>query len=205
MGAPSRCEAKTIYCMKLILMRHLDTEFCGADRFCGRTDCGLLEGAQVALDEELTGLLGTGPLEIISSPMRRCICTADQLKALFPAASVRVCEALIERDYGACNGAKKEDVQALIELGQEADFRNDPALRPCGGESRNDVKVRVHRFMDSLEPENDRILVITHQGVLREIYSWLGISDYQKFQPGEIRVEVVAYANKRTACPSGAL
>lgn len=188
--------------MMLILMRHLSTEFCGGDRFCGRIDCGLQEDAQMVLDDELIGQLGTGAIEVFSSPMRRCTQTVDQLKSILPVVPITLCDALIERNYGVYNGAKKQDVQALIDMGQESDFRNNPTLRPREGESRNDVQIRVHHFMDSLDQKCEKVLVVTHQGVLREIYSWLGISDFMKFHPGEIRVEVVEYANERTACPN---
>lgn len=177
--------------MILVLMRHLNTEFCGSDRYCGRIDCELKEDAQFVIDDKLIRLLRTEKFEVFSSPMTRCVRTADKLKLILPIKSITQCEALLERNYGVYNGAKKQDVQALIDLGQEVDFKKDPSQRPCNGESRDDVRIRVHNFMDLLDKKCKKVLVITHQGVLREIYSWLGISDFIKFYPGEIRVEEI--------------
>lgn len=177
--------------MKIILMRHLKTEFCGGNRFCGRTDCDITPEAEVFLTAQISSQIEGGELAVFSSPMKRCISTGNKLKSIFPIDSIMICDALVERDYGIYNGAKKQDVQDLINIGQEVDFRNNILLRPINGESQMDVKLRVHKFMDSLKGKYEKVFVITHQGVLREIYSWLGIIDYKKFYPGEIRIEEI--------------
>ena len=172
-------------------MRHLDTEFCGSNRFCGRTDCDISPEADVFLTDKISNQIESGDFVVFSSPMKRCISTGSKLKSIFSIDSITICDALIERDYGIYNGSKKQDVQDLIRNGQEVDFRNNTLLRPTGGESQMDVKLRVHNFMDSLKGKYDNVFIITHQGVLREIYSWLGTNNFKKFYPGEIRIEVI--------------
>lgn len=172
-------------------MRHLNTKFCGSNMFCGRIDCDITPEAEVFLTAKMRRQIESKDLVVFSSPMKRCIDTVDKLKLIFSIDSVTFCDALIERDYGIYNGTKKQDVQALINTRQEVDFRNDIWLRPTNGESQMDVQIRVHNCMEALKGQYKQIFIITHQGVLREIYSWIGISDFKKFYPGEIRMEVI--------------
>ena len=105
------------------------------------------------------------PLEWVASPLARAVETARWLSGVAP----RLEPALVEMDWGAWEGRRLPELAA--ELG--GDFtRNESRgldFRPPGGESPRDVMVRVNDWLLSRAQCDQRIVAVTHNGVLRAL------------------------------------
>ena len=104
--------------MKIILVRHGETQWNALGRLQGREDIALNEtGRQqaIAAGKAISRypFSGLGPV-IVSSPLQRAVETARLLAGELPyAAEVRTDEALLERDYGKGAGLTREE-RALL-------------------------------------------------------------------------------------------
>ena len=177
--------------MKLFLMRHLETEYSSNGKYCGQIDCPILPSINVDIPSEILSFLKENEIFYFSSPLKRAKLTLDKLKEHLIIKQFDYREELSERDYGIYNGMDKEEVHELINTNQEVDFINSPLLAPPNGESQNDLKKRVYRFMDEIRNKYQNVFLITHQGVLRAIYQWMNKDSFIKFSSGEIKMEEI--------------
>ncbi len=173
---------KEIYCM-----RHLATEYTQTPCFCGWTDCPILETETIDFaNPVLAGL--QAEMAVYLSSLQRCTQTFALLNQGVGFSNVTVCDQLKERNYGIYNGMHKSAVSADA----SGTFRTSDSIRPPNGESRLDVRARVQPFLAQIMATDCRkILIVSHQGVLREIYRYFGVAAFQKFTCGEIRRIVV--------------
>ena len=171
-----------------ILMRHLPTAFCDGKRYCGRVDCPILPGACPVLDADILKRIWAEDPLVFVSPLLRCVQTAEAVRKITNCRAAVYVDFLMERGYGIFDGMEKEAVIKLIACDPSLDFRSRMEIRPPGGESALDVRRRTWLWLNLVQKEHHSILLITHQGVLREIYAWLG-RDFRKFSPGEVRIE----------------
>lgn len=153
----------------LILVRH------------GRTNAnasGLLLGrADVALDDTgrrqagaLASRIGT-PARVISSPLRRCLDTAEAFGV-----DVEVDDRWIELDYGELDCTPIGDVPAEV----WERWRSDVGFRPPGGESIAELGSRVRAALDELaaSPGGGDVVVVTHVSPIKAAVAWaLGVGD----------------------------
>ena len=125
--------------MKIILVRHGETQWNALGRLQGREDIALNEtGRQQAMAAGKAisryPFSGPGPV-IVSSPLQRAVETARLLAGELPfAAEVQTDEALLERDYGAGAGLTREERARLY---PEDDF---PGLEDRGAAERRIVE-----------------------------------------------------------------
>ncbi len=150
---------------KIVFMRHAKTTLNKEGRFAGRTDCDITEeGAKFASenfqykDEDFD--------YFFISPLKRTRQTLDcVIKG--PHKEPIIDERIIERDLGEWEGVPyKNFSEALIENYVKGFYD------PPKSETIDHVRQRVIEFVEELflkYNENDRILVITHNGVLRQV------------------------------------
>lgn len=99
---------------------------------------------------------------IYSSDLGRCVQTAEIINN-FVHAPIAFSNKLRERDFGEFNGRSKSEL--------EIDFY-DMDTRTPGGETLNEVKERVLKFLETLDPaETSPLLIVTHAGVVRLLLS----------------------------------
>lgn len=145
----------------LALLRHGETAWSAAGRIQGRTDVPLLPGLSFSCPEECTGM------RIVTSPLQRCVQTAELLGAPDAAREPRI----IEMNWGEWEG---ESFVALRERLGEAMRENEARgldFRPANGESPREVRSRVESWLRDIARENVPTLAVTHRGVIRAIFA----------------------------------
>lgn len=144
--------------VELILVRHGPTSL-NDGRFLGRRT-----------DPPLQDPDGIAPLDrpvdrVLASPMKRTVETARRLA---PGVEWEVVEDLIEMDYGLAEGLFFRDLQDRFpEIPKGWHRREDPRFPE--GENSADVERRAMGFLESLQGRGKCFLVVTHNGVLRQV------------------------------------
>lgn len=110
------------------------------------------------------------PAVVVSSPLARCRATAEAFGL-----PIRIDERLIELDYGEL------DLKPISEVPPEVwtAWRSDPDFRPPGGETLNELAVRVAAALEDLAAEATEpdIAVVTHVSPIKAGIAWaLGCS-----------------------------
>lgn len=151
--------------MKLILVRHGETEWNALGRLQGREDVPLSEIGRrqaTAAGRALSHypFSGQGPV-IISSPLQRAVETARLIEAELPrSAGFQTDEALLERDYGRGAGLTREERARLY---PNADF---PGL-----EDRARAEARIVQGIRRLAIQADgQDLILVSHGEICHIF-----------------------------------
>jgi broad specificity phosphatase PhoE len=147
------------------LIRHGPTSWNEEKRLQGRSDVPLSPAgeAKVAgwrLPDEFHGF------RWVASPLTRARQTAAAL-GLAPETE----HAVIEMDWGAWEGHTFDELTAIYgdEVRRRADMGLD--LRPHGGESPRDVRVRVRAWLDQVAEAGHPVGAVAHQGIVRAALS----------------------------------
>lgn len=192
----------------LHVVRHGQTELTAARRFSGGgvpgpslDDIGREQAIRAA---ELLG--GCGAVAVVSSPMVRTRETATTVARRL-GLTVRVDEAWRECDFGEWEGL------TLTEIGEQypdalTRWYGSTATRPPGGESLDDVALRIGTARDALTAEypGQPVVVVTHSMPMRTLTQLaLGAPPASLFRllpsPGSV-TELQFYADGTTAVPS---
>jgi broad specificity phosphatase PhoE/ribonuclease HI len=135
---------------RIVLVRHGATEMTVQGRYSGRGDVALSHTGQLqaaATAARLTTVVSE-VAAVVSSPLSRCVATAE-LIAADTRASVHIMPGLIECDFGEWEGRTFAEVREG--WGDELDnWLASPAVAPPGGESFQDVSVRVRAVVAEL-------------------------------------------------------
>ena len=155
--------------LRLLLVRHGETDWSQEGRFCGRSDPPLNEagGRQV---QRLAERLRDKNIAIgYTSPARRACQTADTLRAVaHPGVTfIRRIE-LQEQDFGEWEGRQPEDV-AESDPALWADWQSGKVAAPPGGESLPAVAERALRWVSevTLSHTGETVAAVSHGGVLQ--------------------------------------
>ena len=143
----------------LALLRHGETAWSAAGRIQGRTDVPLLPGLSFCFPEACMGM------RVVTSPLQRCVQTAELLGAPDAAREPRI----IEMHWGDWEG---ESFAGLRERFGEAMRENEARgldFRPANGESPREVGLRVKSWLRDIAREGLPTLAVTHRGVIRAI------------------------------------
>lgn len=144
--------------MKLIFVRHGETAYNKLSKRLGWLDEPLNEvGLKQA--EELADQIENNFDIIFSSPLKRASKTAEIIARKFNK-KVVFSEYLKERNFGSLAGTVWKE-------GEKESIKYDD--RPHGGESVEDVKTRLGKFLDELKSyyANKTVLVVTHGGIIK--------------------------------------
>ena len=180
--------------MKLILIRHGNTEASEKHLYCGSTDLPLSDKGKAALLERKAAL-GVPELDgfrVVTSGMRRCEETLALLYGIIPHEAD---PAFREMDCGAFEMRSYEEMKddpAYI-----AWISGDNEANVCpGGESGQIMTARVLAGLDRLIADGRDTLLVTHGGVIAAIMAHLfpeeGKNRYE-WQPkpgGEYEIEL---------------
>ncbi len=149
---------------RVFFMRHAKTNLNKEGKFAGRIDCDVTE-------EGLQATRDSFPYKdedfdyIYISPLKR---TRQTLDAAIPNHKEPIVdERIIERDVGDWDGKPYDIISDSLRENYIKGF-----IDPPGGESAKAIKQRVTGFVEDLFSKygpNDRILVVSHGAVLREI------------------------------------
>lgn len=162
----------------IIVVRHGRTEANASGLLLGRADPGLDDqGRRQA--QAIASLVPPGA-RIISSPLRRASETAAALlestrDGTGRTATLEIDERWIEMDYG------EFDLTPVSEVPPQtwARWRSDSDFRPEGGESHNDLALRVGAALDELARSTDAdrdVVVVSHVSPIKASVAWaLGV------------------------------
>lgn len=159
---------------ELVVVRHGQTEWNVAGRIQGHRDSPLtalgIRQARVMAQR----LAGEYFDTILSSDLGRARHTAE---LLVPdrIANIRWNAGLRERAFGTAEGSTYAQIADCHPQMFSREKETDPHYAPEGGESRQQHLDRVQRAFQALAANHagQRILVVTHGGVLSCIYRWL--------------------------------
>ncbi len=176
--------------MDIVFVRHGKTRLNDLGCFVGNTDCDISkEGLKQA--EKVKDFLGKISFDgVYVSPLRRTIQTADVLCKEYT-----LDDRLREMNFGVFEGLKYGEIEQkypdYIKAWNE-DYEN---YRIPKGESLQDVFHRVESFIDDVRNKHERILVVTHGGVIRCALSLVLSSRefFYKFKVDPGSVSIVEY------------
>jgi len=148
---------------KVVFMRHAKTTLNKEGKFAGRTDCDVLPEGLEKL-KEVFPYTAEDFDYYYCSPLKR---PRQTLEAVIPGIDPIIDERIIERDLGEweatlCSNYPEEMIEAYIK----------GLYNPPGSESYGAVTRRVRSFVEDLfskYKEGDRILVVSHAGILRQV------------------------------------
>jgi alpha-ribazole phosphatase len=165
--------------MRLLLVRHGETDYNRQWRFQGRTDLGLNRaGRQQA--ERLRQRLFVEPLDVVyTSSLKRAVATANIIAR---GRGVRVvpCENLAEIDFGKFEGLTYDEIVKSYPDWKPDDFN----FTAYGGESLEQLARRIMAFENELRGDNPadaNILIVAHSGSLCVLLCWLLGIDIKKW------------------------
>ena len=177
--------------MRLLLVRHGQSEWNASHRLQGQADIGLSEQGQIQADTLRPVIETLKPSRAISSDLERVRDTAMRIGAEAP----RFTDRLREIDVGDWTGRSIPDIQSRepdAYLGWRAGTQTPP-----GGESWHDFSRRVCSVID--EEQNDRcdnLLVVCHGGVIRAILQcFLGLQPANIIPVGPASLTAMRLAN----------
>lgn len=159
---------------KLLLARHGDTRLNSARMFVGHTDAELsvLGRRQV---KRLRDRLTAERIDVIySSDLKRAVATAETIASRHHL-DVITCPELREINYGKVEGLTFEEIKRLYPDVAELCVEWNLQLEFPDGESFDEFKQRVSKFLDRLKqhtPEQT-ILIVAHGGPLRLMVCYL--------------------------------
>jgi broad specificity phosphatase PhoE/ribonuclease HI len=150
---------------RLVLVRHGETEFTEQRRYSGRGDVPLTERGREqasALGRRLTTVV-SGDVAIISSPLGRCVATAEEIGRALAGTSVIIEDDLVECDFGDWEGLTFADVRRRWPSEMEA-WLASTSVAPPGGESFEEVAARVGAVLSRVFKAHvgETVILVSH-------------------------------------------
>ncbi len=168
--------------LKLILVRHAESEWNPIGRYQGLLDPDLTERGTKqakALAEELKK---TKIDVVFTSPLKRTLKTAKEIAS---ALNVPLIEErrIIEIDHGKWSGLLVEEVKKKYPEEFETWIKEPHKIKFEGGESLRDVYERVGSFIEYLKEnyKGKTVVAVSHTVPIRCIYCYLLDIDLSKF------------------------
>ncbi|MGH3010866.1 MAG: histidine phosphatase family protein [Gaiellaceae bacterium] len=173
--------------MRLLLVRHADTDTAMRGRCYGRLDVPLSpEGQRQA--RELAAALGSVSLAAVySSPLARALDTATAIAAPHGLAPVTANE-LREIDFGELEGLRYEEVETTRPALFREWMATPESVRFPGGEALADLRARVLPTVAEIRDrhEGQTAALVAHGGVIRVVLAdALGLADGALFRLGQ--------------------
>jgi probable phosphoglycerate mutase len=160
--------------LKIWLLRHAESEWNAAGRWQGHGDPSLSERGRSEVAAQAAAvarrLKGDRPLALFSSDLRRAIETAKFFARALGIEATEV-SSLRELDVGTWTGLTREEIEAEDPDTLAAFESENPEVRPGGGETRGEIRIRARAAVEALSaahPDADLLLVV-HLGVMRAL------------------------------------
>ena len=154
--------------IRILLIRHGETDWNRIHRFQGRSDLPLNQKGREQARALAVALKHEPIMAIYSSPLGRAIETACLIKMFHPSAPFFEEDALIEMDLGDFDGMEAKQWAAQFRDFRKAWQKNPASVKMPGGESLKDVQTRA---IDALEritrmyPPGSTLLICSHNFV----------------------------------------
>lgn len=151
--------------MRLILVRHGETDLTASGRYSGRGDVPLSERGQAQAKAVAARVAGLAPsvAAVLTSPLSRCTATARFIADAVGQPPVTVEADLVECDFGEWEGLTFEEVRRRwpYELDR---WLGSAAIGPPGGESFRAVADRVRRLVTRIRARfpGRTVVIVSH-------------------------------------------
>ena len=183
--------------MRLILVRHGETEWNWQNRIVGHTEIALNETGRKQAALLAQALRNEQPSAIYASPLQRTRETAAEISRVL-GVQVKFDDALKEIAAGDIDGLTFEEVAE-----RHSDFfqhwmRGDPSLRLPGGESFMDLRNRTWPFLQHIVSEHidGEIIVVSHTlAIMSIIAAALGMatSDFRRIRLNIASISILEF------------
>ena len=150
----------------LAMLRHGQTQWSHERRIQGRTDIPLNDAGRAALaGRRLPDEFGA--LQVVSSPLKRCVGTAQALGLR----DVQLEPRLVEMYWGAWEGRSLSELRAEHGDAMAENEARGLDFRPPGGESPRQVLARVTDWLAEIAAARRPTLAVCHRGVIRVVFA----------------------------------
>ena len=157
--------------LRLVLVRHGATVLTAERRYSGRGDAPLSDQGLAQAEAAAARVAGLDGMVsvVLTSPLRRCIATAEAIAAM-TGAPVHVEPALVECDFGAWEGLTFVETQERFPT-ELSTWLGSASVAPPGGESFHEVGARVRRFIVGLREAypSGLVVVVSHVSPIKLI------------------------------------
>lgn len=150
----------------LAMLRHADTAWSRDGRVQGRTDIPIDDTARMQLSLHKVPLRFE-QLAVVTSPLLRCVQTAQQLGLAGASVEPRIAE----MSWGAWEGRRLRDLRCELGVEMVANEERGWDFLPPGGESPRQVLARVQPWLDAFAVAATPTLAICHRGVIRAVFA----------------------------------
>jgi len=163
--------------MKIVLVRHGQTEWNKKDLFRGRVDIPLDEtGLQQAVRVgQRLAPLGLHIEAMYSSPLQRAMQTAEAIANKLGVHPVKSLNDFIEFDYGQWEGHSPDEIRKKYPQEYRYWIHDPDQLKIPGGETLQQVKERVKRGLDVVmqESKDKNMVIVAHKAINKIIIGLL--------------------------------
>ena len=161
--------------MKISVIRHGETDSNMAKKLMGQRDDGSLNSKGTEQAKEIAKNIKTGDFDIIiTSPLKRTKETAEIIANKIKVPIIENVD-ILERDFGNLSGKSWEEMNEIIKLKntdiKTLDLEQKYNYKPYGGESAEEVKNRVTKFLNEIKKDysNKKVWVVAHGGIIKMI------------------------------------
>ena len=156
---------------RFLLIRHAESEWNAAGRWQGQADPPLSAEGRAQAETLAASLVGTSLDALIASDLDRARETAEAIGralGLVPILDPR----FRELDVGEWSGLRRSEIEARDPEKLERFEAGEPDVRPGGGESRREIRIRVRTAAAELHERyvGRRVALVTHLGVIRALW-----------------------------------
>lgn len=163
-------------------MRHGITEWNRDKKLQGQTDTELSDEGRDMARKWAASLADNEFHCILASTMRRAVETAEIINESL-GLPILTDERLMEQDWGQWTGLTKADMQVNKQQVRKQEKRGFE-FTPPGGESRDEVLMRTcDALLDCAGEQSGKVLVVTHNGVLKALAYALSGMEYLPSEP----------------------
>lgn len=184
--------------MSLIVIRHGRSEWNQDNKFTGKTDVSLSDKGIKEAEECGNILLDIDFKYVFVSSLKRTHQTYHYIKSIKDLYNIDktikesyyVSEKLDERDYGDLTGKNKTELKEEYGEDKVHIWRRSYNIAPPGGETLEEVKIRVGKYFDEFILEkiqkNENVLIVSHGNTLRALFVHLGIISSELIENFEV-------------------
>jgi ribonuclease H / adenosylcobalamin/alpha-ribazole phosphatase len=164
--------ASTDEACRIILVRHGETALTTEGRYSGRGDVPLSEQGEaqaMAAGARVAGI-SRDVAAVFTSPLSRCLRTAELIAAELGGVDVTVLPGLIECDFGRWEGLTFAEAQEGWPEAMDA-WLASPSVAPPGGESFDAVRIRAQQAMATVLRAYPKgvVVVVSHVSPIKLI------------------------------------
>jgi broad specificity phosphatase PhoE len=146
--------------------RHGETDWNREGRYQGQLESTLTQLGRTQAVALASALARSGARRVISSPLARCVQTAEPVAAAL-GVEVESDARLLEIAHGTWEGRLRAEIEHA-DAGRMRAWMQEPAsVRFDGGESLDDVAARWLAFTSSLRGNNEDVVIVTHDVLVR--------------------------------------